>query len=113
MSENYKRKALIKLKEGSFLDLLCEQQYIMSGKPYVAIVSTAINSLISRGKAEWLGELDESASQEEFEKIWKKSEENQEKAVAAFMKSFGKNRKIESASTGNTNSSSRGNSNQQ
>lgn len=68
MSENYKRKALIKLKEGSFLDLLCEQQYIMSGKPYVAIVSTAINSLISRGKAEWLGELDESASQEEFEK---------------------------------------------
>lgn len=113
MSENYKRKALIKLKEGSFLDLLCERQYIMSEKPYVVLVSTAINSLISRGKAEWLGELDESASQEEFEKIWKKSEENQEKAVAAFMKSFGKNRKIESTPTGNTNSSSRGNSNQQ
>lgn len=113
MSENYKRKALIKLKEGSFLDLLCERQYIMSEKPYVVLVSTAINSLISRGKAEWLGELDESANQKEFEKIWKKSEGNQEKAVAAFMKAFGKNRKLDSTPAGNTNSPTRGNSNQQ
>lgn len=115
MSENYKRKVLIELKNGSFLDLLCERQYIMSGKPAVAIASSAISGLVSRGKAKLIAELDEKANQEDFDKLLKDNKGDQKKAIAAFLKSFGKDRKIEIPGNGNSNNSSSGNgsSNQQ
>lgn len=114
MSKNYRRKALVNLKEGSFLDLLCEQQYIMSGKPHVAIVSSAISGLISKGKMDWIAELDEDATQEDFNKVWNDNKGVQEKAVAAFLKLHGKDKKKNESSNqqGNNSSAGRNPSNQ-
>ena len=56
-------KILMKLHEGSLLDLI-GKQYIMSGKPTVAESTSLVNSTISAGKGKLLAQLKEEATQE-------------------------------------------------
>lgn len=83
------KKVLIKLKEGSYLDLFCKDQYIMSDRPYVAWNSNGIQALIARGAARWLGELKEKATQKDFDDCLKKAKGDDAKAINMFLKAFG------------------------
>lgn len=96
MSKNY-NKILVELHEGSFLDLFCEQQYIMSGKPQVAKASSAISNLIARGKAKLVAELSDNATQEAFDKVWNVNKGDSKKAVEAFLKDYSRDKKVQPA----------------
>lgn len=86
------RKILIKLKKGSYLDLACKNQYIMSDKPYVAIASNGVQALVSQGKADFLANLKEDATQEAFNKALFTNNGDEVKAVAEFLETYDANK---------------------
>ena len=100
-------KVLVELKEGSLLDLI-GKQYIMSGKPCVANISTLVESTIAKGDMKLIARLKEDASEEALAKA---------KDIKEFLAKFDADKveepKKPEENKGNTNSGSanKGNAN--
>lgn len=78
-------KALVQLKEGSLLDLF-GHQYIMSGEPCVAEVTSLVESVIAKGEMKMLASLKDDASNEELAKA---------KSVKDFLAKYDANKPAE------------------
>lgn len=82
-------KILVKLHEGSLLDLFADKQYIMADRPRVVVSSSLVQSVIAKGKMTLLGKLKDDASDEGFVKVLRKANNEHNKAVDTYLKTWG------------------------
>lgn len=82
-------KILVKLHEGSLLDLFANKQYIMADRPRVVVSSSLVQSVIAKGKMTLLGKLKDDASDEGFVKVLRKVNNDHNKAVDTYLKTWG------------------------
>lgn len=74
-------KLLVELKMGSLLDLV-GHQYILSGKPQIAISSNLVDSSIAKGDMKLLATLKDDANEEALNEALKK------KDLKSFLKKY-------------------------